>query len=286
MLASACLTLLSLPTATTYTHLFGEQVSMRIDRCEHQTRFYECHGSWTDVDGKRHTTTVSHVGPKDIGRTVEARLGPWPMNAHAGSLWADAPIFLPVALMAIGVPGYLFLRWRFGREVKETARRLLDAPDHFLVLEVNHAGAVRPDGEEHLRTRSGDPELPVPAWADRRHYVSVRRPDGQLAFIVERLTDEIQMLDADGHAETVVPHLALQAGRPRIERPDGTLLGEMALTRGETSDVYSIVRPDGREVGRFARLRRHTWALCLAPDCSPVLTDSVLAYLFTEGRAA
>lgn len=167
MLVSACLTLLSLPTATTYTHLFGEQVSMRIDRCEHQTRFYECHGSWTDVDGKRHTTTVSHVGPKDIGRTVEARLGPWPMNAHAGSLWADAPIFLPVALMAIGVPGYLFLRWRFGREVKETARRLLDAPDHFLVLEVNHAGAVRPDGEEHLRTRSGDPELPVPAWASR-----------------------------------------------------------------------------------------------------------------------
>ncbi|GAA0547396.1 hypothetical protein [Actinomadura livida] len=287
LFASACLALLLPPAATTCTHLFGERVSLRIDRCERQPRYgHECHGSWTDAGGERHTTTVSHVGPEDVGETVGARLGPWPMDAHAGSLWADAPLYLPVPVLAAAVPFYLLLRWRFDREVKDTARRLLDAPEHFLVLEVNRKGAVRTGGEQHLRVRFGDPDVPVPEGADRRRFASARRPGGEIAFAVERRSDQLLMLDADGRPEAIVPHLGLQSDRPRVEAPDGRLLGEMPRTRGHTGDVHSVLDAGGTEVGRFARLRRGTWALCLSPDCSAVLADSVLAYLFTDGRAA
>ncbi|CNE34110.1 Uncharacterised protein [Mycobacterium tuberculosis] len=283
---SACVALLALPLLTVYTHLFGREVSLRVDRCERQVRYgYECHGSWTDADGHRHSTKVAHVGPKDVGRTVEARLGPWPMSAHAGRLGSEAIMLVPGALLLLCVPGYLVLRRRLNREVGATAQHLLDAPEDFLVLEVDRDGAVRPGGEPHLRVQFGDPDVPVPVGADRRRFASARRPDGEVAFLIERRTDEVLMLSADGRPEALIPHLALQSGRPRIERPDGALLGEIALTRGHTSDVHSVVRPDGREVGRFARLRRRTWALCLSPECSPVLAYTVLAYLFTEGRA-
>jgi hypothetical protein len=128
--------------------------------------------------------------------------------------------------------------------------------------------------------------MPVPEGADRRRFASVRRPDGKIAFVVERRAGEILMLDADGRPEAIVPHLALQSDRPRVEAPDGRLLGEMATTRGHTGDVHSVLDGGGAEVGRFARLRRRTWVLCLSPDCSAVLADAVLAYLFTAGRAA
>lgn len=276
--------LLFMPAVMTYTHLFGRQVTLRIDRCERQPRgAYECHGSWTDSGG-RHSTTVSHVGVEDTGRTFKARLGP--MGAHAGSLWEDALVFLFVLPLAVGVPGYLLLRRQVGREVRGAARRLLDAPDHYLTLQVDRDTARRPDGEEHLRVRFGDPDVPVPVGADRKRFASARRADGRIVFHIERRADQVLMLDADGRAETVVPHLALQSGRPRIERPDGSLLGEIVQARGHTGDVHSVIDPGGAEVGRFARFRRGTWALCLAPDCSPMLSDSVLAYLFTEGRAA
>jgi len=287
LFASAWLALLLLPAATTYTHLFGERVSLRIGRCERRPRYgHDCYGSWTDADGERHSATVSHVGPEDIGRTVDGRRGPWPVEAHAGSLWEDAPLYLPVAVLAVCAPLYLLVRWRFDREVKDTARRLLDAPEHFLVLEVSPDRAVRPGGDEHLRVRFGDPGVPVPESADRGRFASVRRPGGEIAFVVERRADKVLALDADGRPEAVVPNLALQSSRPRVEAPDGRLLGEMTQTRGHTSDVHSVLDPAGREVGRFARLRRRTWALCLSPDCSAVLADTVLAYLFTEGRAA
>jgi hypothetical protein len=194
-------------------------------------------------------------------------------------------MFVPGALLLLCVPGYLVLRRRVDREVRGVAQRLLEAPSDFLVLVVDREGAVRAGGEPHLRVRFGDPDVPVPVGGDRRRFASVRRADGQVGFLVEWRGDEVLMLDAGGRPETVIPHLALQGGRPRIERPDGTLLGEMSLTRGHTGDVHSVVRPDGREVGRFAGLRRQTWALCLSPECSPVLAYSVLAYLFVEGRA-
>lgn len=243
---SAWLGLVLWPAVPTFTHLFGEQVSLRIDRCEPRPRTgHDCYGSWTDADGERHSTSVSHVGPEHVGGTVDARLGPWPFDAHAGSLWAEAPLYAPAVLLAACVPVYLVVRTRFDREVKDAARRLLDAPGHFLVLEVNRGGAVRPGGEEHLRFRPRDPGAPVPEGADRGRFASVRRPGGNIAFVVERRADEI-------------------------------------LVR----DVHSVLDPGGREVGRFARLRRRTWALCLSPECSAVLADAVLAHLFTEGRAA
>lgn len=93
---SACVALLALPLLTVYTHLFGREVSLRVDRCERQVRYgYECHGSWTDSDGHQHSTEVAHVGPKDVGRTVKARLGPWPLSAHAGGLGSEGIMLVP-----------------------------------------------------------------------------------------------------------------------------------------------------------------------------------------------
>lgn len=102
------LALVVLPAVMTYTHLFGREVSVRIDRCDPSPRpglGNECRGSWTDADGRRHdSTAVWHVEADDRGRTVKARLGP--MGAHTGSLREDWFVFL-LLLPLLGIPWFL-----------------------------------------------------------------------------------------------------------------------------------------------------------------------------------
>ncbi|TDC88839.1 hypothetical protein [Actinomadura sp. 7K507] len=96
------LALFVLPAVMTYTHLFGREVSVRIDRCDLPSRTGDgCRGSWTDSRGERNTTTLWHVGEEDQGRTVKARLGP--MGAHTGGLSGDWLVFL-MLLPLLGIP--------------------------------------------------------------------------------------------------------------------------------------------------------------------------------------
>jgi hypothetical protein len=268
-----------------YTHLQGEEVRVRIAECSHSRSGWECRGSWTDSRGRRHSAEVAHTDINDKGKVVRARTGPF--GVHAGSLWHDAPLLFAAGLFLAGGAAILLLSRFLKREVAQVAHRLLADPGPALTLLVDHSAARRPDGREYALLRFGEPEMPLPPGTDAGRYATVRYSDGQTSFGLIWSDDEIRLLEPGRMTvEAKIPHLNLQSGRPRIENAEGGLLAEIARAPGQTANVYRIAAPDGTELGRFARLRRHTWALRLEPGCSTLVADAVLAHLFTAGRAA
>ncbi|TDC88838.1 hypothetical protein [Actinomadura sp. 7K507] len=151
---------------------------------------------------------------------------------------------------------------------------------------VDHERARRRDRKEYLCVRFDDPDVRLPEGPERGCLASVRRPDGDIAFLIERRADQILVLGVDGEREAVISRPERGSGGPRIELPDGTLLAEVTGTGGRYGKgVRAIAVPDGTEVGQFGKLRSRRWALRLFVDHSPALTNAVIAYLFTAGRS-
>ncbi|TDB84807.1 hypothetical protein E1264_23355 [Actinomadura sp. KC216] len=258
---------------------------VEIERCSHSRSGWECRGSWTDSRGGRHSAEVAHTDINDKGRSLKARTGPF--GVHAGSLWQDTPLLLAAGLFLAGGAAIVLLSRFVNREVAQVAQRILTDPGPALTLLVDRSTARRPDGQEYALLRLGDPELPLPPGTDAERYATLRRSDGRISSSLTWSDDEVRLLEPGRMTvEARIPHLDLQSGRPRIENAEGRLLAEIVRASGHTGNVYCIAAPDGTELGRFARLRRRTWALRLEPGCSTLVADMVLAHLFTVGRAA
>ena len=265
-----------------YTHLWGQEVRVTVEQCSHSRSGWKCQGSWNDSRGRRHSGEVAHTDIDDKGTSVKARSSVF--GVHAGSLWQDAPLLFAAGLFLAGAAAVVLMSRFVNREVARVAQGILADSGPALTLLVDHSMARRPDGQGYASLRFGDPESPSLGTG---RFATVRRSDGQASFGLTWGDDEVRVLKPGQlTVEARIPHLALQSGRPRIESADGRLLAEIVGAPGQTGNVHRIAAPDGTELGRFARYRRRTWALRLEPGCSGLVADTVLAYLFTAGRAA
>jgi len=180
-------------------------------------------------------------------------------GAHLGTIGSGEPSDTGVDL-SLPVPGWTASITRLGEPFNMPTSAATTADGDLLVSDgYGNAALHRFDADRRLVTSLGGPGL-APGRFMLPHYVIVAR-DGRIV-VADREADRLQYFDASGaHLRDVT---TVRRPTAVAERPDGLLVvGELAwqkgalahrrgvLTRGSPARI-SVIRPDGRVVGRLA----------------------------------